>query len=146
MVKWVLCTMVLAASSQGLGKFFSFVRASTQSAQWFGNNNGCQGLNSLAARAQRCWCQWSVPSISTLIVYTPVTPIHLLLVCCITKDCSFPISLRMRCVRSQNMECKDPLTDSRSWGTTPRHPQSRYSEQAATHVQVKHSSRLPDRE
>ena len=48
-------------------------------------------------------------------------------------------------MRSQNLQIKDPLTDSRAWGTTSRNPKARYSEQAATHVQVKHSSRLPDR-
>ena len=51
----------------------------------------------------------------------------------------------MRCVRSQNLQIKDPLTDSRAWGTTSRNAKARYSEQAATHVQVEHSSRLPDR-
>ena len=61
---YIRVLMVSATSNQGLGKFFSFVGACARSAQWFGHNC-CQGSDSLVVRAQRCQCQWSVPSILT---------------------------------------------------------------------------------
>ena len=116
----------------------------------FGGNRRLFGVDI----ADFVWCRGGTRAIRLPVVcdipVSDVTRRRLLYTCCLyaasPKTAPSLEALRMCCVRSHNLHIDDPVTDSRPWGTTSRNPKARYSEQAATHVQVKHTSRIPDRE
>ena len=87
------------------------------------------GLGAAAVKVQiRRWSEFEGASTSGQCpapqpeLYTAATPIYLLLICGITKSCSFPISFENS--PRAHPQIKGLLTVSRAWGMTSRNPKA----------------------